>query len=317
MSDLAKIEEKEQDVHIGREGWLFLVAGSNSVKDLYKDPSSFTDDHAQRWAELLNGREARLSGMGCQYIHLPAPEKLTVMHDYFDGQIENLEGSPIHYLNKFYSASVPSLLNPLVFFGQQKDDYKLYWKTDTHWSFWGCFSAYQLLCCELGVEPNVNLVGYPYSEGEVLFDLASKLDEPYTETARFYQLAQTAERIGANVLVDFKERNELIDEISLHVGSSVVYKNDSSDAIDKKLILFGDSFAEYRPHLLTGMLAETFSEVHFIWNSSIDFDYVAKVKPDIVVTELAERFMTRVPVDDLNIEKFAQQRVDEFVAKAA
>lgn len=304
-------------VHLGKEGWLFLLEGSNSVADLYKEPSSFTSQHAKQWVDLLNERQQSCNDLGCEYVHLPAPEKLTVLHRFYDGEIENLDGSPIRKLSGESSGKVPCLINPLPYFETQSESHLLYWKTDTHWSFWGCFSAYQLLCSHLGCKSKSEIVNYPYEEGDVVFDLASKLPEPYPESARFYDVCQNSKRISVNSLVSFKEKNDLLNEISLHVGSSVVFENTSDDVIQKKVILFGDSFSEYRAHLLTGMLAETFREVHFIWNASLDYDYIKREEPDIVVSELAERFMTRVPVDNLNLEEFCAQRISQYNLHAA
>jgi len=302
----------EKLVHEGDDGWLFLVAGSNHVLNMYRHKSSFTPSMAKGWVKLLQERSSRLARQGIQYLHLPAPEKLTVLHKFYRGEIEHIEGSPIHQMAQRHAADVPCMVNVLPFFERQTDNTLLYWKTDTHWSFWGCFSAYQLLCNRIGVSPNTELLKYPFSSGPVLFDLGAKLDPPTKETARFYQLTQNAQRVYANPIVRFKEEQGLINEANLHVGSAVVYQNRSAKAIDKCVVLFGDSFSEYRDHLLTGMLAETFREVHFIWNASIDYNYLERVKPDIVVTELAERFMTRIPEDKLDIKRFATGRLKAF-----
>ena len=293
------------------------MEGSNSVADLYRNPSSFTTEHAGQWRDLLLNREKTCKELGCEYVHLPAPEKLTVLHRFYDGEIENLSGSPIRQLSALCGNKFSCLINPLPYFERQSKNYLLYWKSDTHWSFWGCYSAYQLLCSRLDCPSNDKLIDYPYTEGPVVFDLASKLPEPYAETGRFYMLDQEAQRVSANPLVTFKEENKLVDELSLHVGSSVVYRNESESAIDKKVILFGDSFAEYRAHLLTGMLAETFREVHFIWNACLDYEYIEDQQPDIVVSELAERFMTRVPVDDLELDAFVEERLSDYTQNMA
>jgi len=299
-------------VHVGNDGWLFLVAGSNNVIDMYKNDSSFTEKLLADWLRLLRERSARLNKRGIEYLHMAAPEKLTVLHKYYNGELENLNGSPILQLIHKHGGQIPCMLNLVPYFTSQIDQMPVYWKTDTHWSFYGCFSAYQLLCGRLGVEFNADLMQYPFGESDVLFDLGAKIDGQPTEKARFYQLAQNSKRVYANQVVKFKEKYNLVDEGALHVGSHVVYQNDSDTAVDKKVVLFGDSFSEYRPHLLMGMLAETFREVHFIWSANLDYDYIDFVKPDIVISELAERFMTRVPTDQLTIQTFAGERLTEF-----
>jgi len=303
-------------VHQGKDDWLFLVGGSNTVLDLYKHESSFTEELANEWMALLKERTERLQAEGIEYLHIPAPEKLSVLHKYYDGELENVDNGPIAKLGRKNAANIASMVNVLPYFARQIDDTLLYWKTDTHWSFWGCYAAYQLLCSRLGVEHHNAMLKYPFLKNEVLFDLGAKLDEPRKEEASFYQLTQTAKRTYANPIVRFKEEQNLVDDSHLHVGSHVVFKNDGEHAVDKCVVLFGDSFSEYREHLLTGMLAETFREVHFIWNPSIDYEYVKLINPDIVVTELAERFMTRVPEDKLDIQSFAAERLADYKIKA-
>jgi capsular polysaccharide biosynthesis protein len=309
------VAQQPNPVHVGKEGWLFLVEGSNNVIDLYREQSSFNTKLAQQWVQLLKSREEKLARLGVRHVHLPAPEKLTVLHKFYDGDIENIEGSPIHQLASKFHSEIPTFLNPVPYFSKMIDKHPIYWKTDTHWSCWGCFGAYQLLCSHLDVPTNREILQYPYDEGQTLFDLGAKLPTPERETGRFYKLTRNAKRIFANSMVQFKEQSDQVNDIHLHVGSHVVYRNDSKDAVKQRVVLFGDSFSEYRPHLLTGMLAETFQEVHFIWNSNIDYDYVERVKADIVITELAERFMTTVPSDKLDIAAFSDKTLKKYLEK--
>ncbi len=299
-------------VHVGKDGWLFLVKGSNSVINMYQKRSSFTPELAQEWITLLQQRQKKLKDRNIPYLFLPAPEKLTVLHQHYEGKISNIHGSPIHTLVNHHHKEVPCLVNVLPVFANQAQNPMPYWKTDTHWSFWGCFAAYQQLCARMGIASRPELLKAPFDEGEVLFDLGAKLETPIREKARFYKLIQSAKRVYANPMVRFKENNQLVNEASLHVGSHVVYKNDSDHVAQKKVILFGDSFSEYRPHLMTGMLAETVSELHFIWNSKIDYEYIDLIKPDIVISELAERFMVAVPKDDLCIQTFSNSRLNSY-----
>jgi len=106
---------------------------------------------AEDWVELLQERSAHFQEQGIQYLHLPAPEKLTIMHKHFQGQIENVDGSPVMQMAAKHANRVPCLVNVVPYFKKQIDQTNLYWKTDTHWSFWGCYSAYQLLCNRMGV----------------------------------------------------------------------------------------------------------------------------------------------------------------------
>jgi hypothetical protein len=63
------------------------------------------------------------------------------------------------------------------------------------------------------------------------------------------------------------------------------------------------------------LVAQTFREVHFFWSNSIDYDYITETKPDIVLSELAERFVKRVPDDKRDLRPFAVTRHAAFTAK--
>ena len=67
------------------------------------------------------------------------------------------------------------------------------------------------------------------------------------------------------------------------------------------MLLFGDSYSSNNPHFLTGLLAETVSEVDFVWSTRIDWRHVAAVRPDILIYEIAERFMATPPRDDIDL----------------
>ncbi|MDO6460988.1 hypothetical protein Q4485_09795 [Granulosicoccaceae sp. 1_MG-2023] len=305
----------ENMVHAGADDWLFLVGGSNNVEALFANPSSFTPERCQAWVDLLEQRKARLAAMGIRYLHLPAPEKLTVLPEFYLGEIPNPMGSPTRALFSRLPADQDVAVNPLVYFDRVKAKRQLYWKTDTHWSFYGAFSAYQLLCGKLGIEPNGDLVNYPRREVNIVMDLGSKMQPVQRETVTNFRLQKHSRRVFSNELVEFKEAHGLDNAGALHVGSHVIFRNDSPDAVDKKVVMFGDSFSEYRPVLLTGMLAETVRELHFIWGAELDYGYIEKVQPDIVVSELAERFMTQLPRDERNNEHFARIRIKQYIEK--
>ena len=305
--------ENQNLVHAGVDEWLYLVGGSNNVEALFADASTFTPAKCHAWVNLLEGRRARLAEQGIRYLHLPAPEKLTVMPEYYRGTLPNPQGSPTRALFARLPNDQNVAVNPLIYFEQIKHKRQLYWKTDTHWSFYGAFAAYQLVCNKLGIEPNQELVHYPNRSANVVMDLGSKMNPVQREKITNFRLQKNSKRIFANELVKFKEAHGLDNAGALHVGSHVVFRNDSPDAVDKKVVLFGDSFSEYRPSLLTGMFAETVRELHFIWGAELDYGYIAEQKPDIVVSELAERFMTVLPRDERNNAHFSQMRIKQYI----
>jgi hypothetical protein len=87
-------------VHKGRDGWLFLIGGSNSVSSLYdRDSALLGDKTVRKWADLIERRARRFEQMGIQNIHTHVPEKLTIYDDKLlgppDRRLEALAGGAL------------------------------------------------------------------------------------------------------------------------------------------------------------------------------------------------------------------------------
>lgn len=302
------------DVLIGQDGWLFLVGGSNRPLDYYLNKVQFSEKQSNDWCELLKTRQQKLKGI--RYIHLIVPNKETI-YDHKTGLESVLApGNPLTVLFRNASSSQKKILddtciNPTVFFKRIRDDVQLYWKTDSHWNFSGCYAAYQLICSKLGIVPINELISRPFTEGTIGMDLGSKLTPIVKEKVRFYNLCKDSNCSETNELVDFKKLHKIENEAGLHVGSRVKFTNPNAQH-KQKIMIFGDSFSEYRPQLLTGMMAETFEETHFIWSSCLDYAFIEEISPDIVLTELAERFMPVVPKDSFDVKEFPIHRIKDF-----
>ncbi len=113
-------------------------------------------------------------------------------------------------------------------------------------------------------------------------DLGEKLPERPMEEVERMAILRDAERVETGALLTAYEVGGRAAE--LHTGAHVVYRNGAEAADPRRLVLFGDSSAHFAPFLLTGLLAESFREVHFVWSSSLDWSYIEAVKPDICST---------------------------------
>lgn len=310
LRDTQSVTCGSDDVAVGKNGWLFLKGGQNDVISSYRS-HPLDKTIIKSWHELIRNRHEKCRLRGIQYLHLMAPNKLSVYPEHYNGPLENFSRHPANAIMSSANerdSYIESIINPIPYFNKMKQSLQIYWKTDTHWTYLGCYCAYQLICSKLGILPNKELLTRPYTEGTIALDLGSKCDPIVKEKARYYTVLDNAKRVYENEIVKYKEKHKLENDIGLHVGSYVVFYNEKAKN-KQTVILFGDSFSEYRPQLLTGMLAETFREVHFIWSSALDWHIINKVGPNIVLTELVERFMRRVPKDDFRLERFAKKQL--------
>lgn len=312
-------------IHVGKDGWLFLKSGTNNVLDQFTRPEE-TVDLIWTWRSIVATRERRLRAMGIRYRHVVAPEKLMVYDNHLDGIAITPAASPAYRLlhlepplggpwrrglrglyadwrrRKRWRETCIDLVSPMR---AARDGAELYCRTDTHWTFDGCYLAYGEICKAFEAQPRADLRTRPSFPVDHDGDLGSAFDPPRRAPSRAYQIQQDAVRTYASPIVEAREKAGLLH--TLHVGANVVYGN--VRATDpRRLVLFGDSFSHVMPYMLTILLAETFREVHFVWSTSLDWSYIERVKPDLVLTEVAERFMVQLPDDGFSLDAYVQER---------
>lgn len=295
----------------GSSGWLFLTGGSNRVLDIYKS-NNIPKNWSENWRSLLSDRAKKLSDRGIEYYHVSAPEKLAIYNGFAPVELGvDWKCSPTLKLAALMQGSDVNYINPVMYLREQSEKYKVYHKTDSHWTFTGAYCAYQLLMSKMQLSHNVSVLTHRNKLVECVLDLGGKFPEKPKELISFYSLSESARRVWVNDLVKYKESKGLDNSIGLHVGCSVEFENDSP-LHDLRVLIFGDSFSEYRPHLLTGILAETFRSVRFVWGMNLDFDIVDEFKPNILISESAERFMPfSTPNDSFSYEKFVAEKISK------
>jgi alginate O-acetyltransferase complex protein AlgJ len=291
----------------GKEDWLFLVGGSNVVATLYDRNSALVSDpQLMKWAELIESRARRLQSLGIQYVHINIPEKLTV----YDNKLQeppaiDWQLSPAVRLGEMVRHLPNEWMDLVVPFRAGRDEKNLFLKTDSHWSLDGCFLCCRLLCERLGIPVSPNLLHRTVHELVGTGDLGLKLDPVMSERRNAFAYVRHAKRIYANPVARYLGAASLP---VMHVGSHVRYRNNAEWAARKKVLIFGDSSSNIGGDVLTGMLAESVRDVEFIWSSNLDWAYIERSRPDAVLYELVERFMTILPNDQLSLpSRFGRQ----------
>jgi hypothetical protein len=313
------------DLHLGRDGYLFVVSGSNNVLEQYEE-SDRNSYNLIRWRETILQRSRRLRARGIAYRHLVAPEKVSILPDKMAGIALDVRLSPARRLyadDPLYAAGrggVPAYLRHLRrqrhwrsicidLFGpmtEAADRDSLYFKVDSHWSFKGRAFAYRRVCAAVGARPVSSFADRKIQHiPDFAGDLGGRCSPPVTEDQHIVHAQRDAVRFYASPIVLHRERMGL--GATLHTGAHVAYRNARAND-PRRILLFGDSFSHWAPIMLTVLLAETFRELHFVWSTSVDFGLVDRVKPDLVLTEMAERFLHQTVDDDFDVERYAQER---------
>ena len=305
------------DVQIGLDGWLFLKGGSNDVIRYYTDPEYFHNEHLDRWVDLLSSREKYFTDQKIKYLHLVAPEKISVFPEKYGEILPHFDRHPLARLECALRdrSQLEILVNPLKLLREKNGNIETYYRTDTHWTIWGAYQAYLLTCERLSVEPAINFSNERIGRWPGTFDLGEKLSPQLSEDHMYIAPSGNFKQKFINDIgrlhVQSQEDNSLVP---MHHGIHVIFENNSTKACDRTVVIFGDSFSDYRPSTFTSLMAETFREVHFIWSNDIDFDYIKNTKVDIVISEIAERFMRSIPTDHYDVFRFSAERMESFMS---
>ncbi len=310
----------QNGVHIGKDGWLFLAAGSNEALRLLTDTEWFVAEDAQNWALKLIERRKRLQALGARYVHMWVPDKIKVYREYlnFDDAVLRVDPAGMVFDRARQLGVEDILVDPMAEFAASKNERMLYWKTDTHWTYWGACAAHAALCKSLDAVPPADLWDRPIHSVDLALDLGSKLSPQVREDWGGAQVLRDSKTVYKNEMVKLLQLLNPAHAAPMLRGTSVQFANAGSICDERRVLLFGDSFSEYRPHLLTGLLAETFRHVLFVWSTSIDYGLVERFKPDIVITEMAERFIKtlpekNIPLDGFDLDSFVLDRIVGFL----
>lgn len=292
----------------GRDGWLFWIGTNSQNLQLYRG-SFETKYRLWRWTRLIVDRAERCRRAGTRYLQLIVPDKLSI----YDNKLVSREVDPnlsfgLRLGGKVAAAGWPDtcidLFSPLR---SERDERQLYLRTDTHFTPAGYMVAYRAICAATGAEPARQVLAGRFSSESCETDLGSKLHPPEREVCEVYQFDRQARRVDANALVEHREE-QLRHVPGIQAGSRIVLRNDLPEADPRRIVLFGDSYTFHETGL-GAMLAETFREVHLVWSSALDLDYVSRVRPDLLIHEIAERFVRRMPRDGVSIDAFAAERL--------
>ncbi|MBV8849666.1 MAG: hypothetical protein JOZ16_08795 [Methylobacteriaceae bacterium] len=260
----------------------------------------------RRWRKIIEARAARCERHGITFLQVVVPEKLTIMSDHCAAPIVDPQSAPAVRLAHLMTQSSASSRYVDLVAALSEDKEKLFLRTDPHWNYKGCHVAYQCICAALQVSPRDDLLDRPFLEFDAPGALGNKLTPPATELIRVHCAIKDATRRSVNELVTrFNERGGR----GPVRGSQAIYDNPSVEADPRRLLLFGDSNCNFDPTQLTGMFAETFREVHFVWSSSLDWRHVEETKPDILICEIAERFLKRLVDDRFDVQATVAARL--------
>ena len=281
-------------VLLGTDGWLFEQS-EKSMED-YRGLDPFTPGELLRWGKILSVRKQWLNKQGIQYLFVVAPNKHTIYPEYLPHylsasskwtRMDQLSG----YLRAESDIDLIDLRGSLM---KAKPSGILYYKTDSHWNSMGGFLAYE------------NIVNHmtKWFPGEKVLD-----DSLLAIVKDSNSGGDLAEMLGiGNVFRDYEYPYKYVRtpqaQKTIFDYSPNSFRTISTRACLSAVICRDSFFSAVEP-----FLSEHFNQAYYLWKlgSHSNYDHrvlkniISRIKPQLVIEEISERFLKQVP--DLDLEE--------------
>lgn len=279
------------EVVVGKDGWLFLVGGSNAVLKQHQPGMPLAAGWHAEWAETIATRVKDAARLGARLAMVVVPDKLSVLQHKLPPNVSLAVPPPACRLGGMGVLYPKERLGSLGEVG--------FLRTDTHLSLSGNTELARVVLEALDVDvpqrPHQNGVRYPS-----IGDLGRRF------TPAILELLVVAGDLGAAHVIE--NNAEQVHRTGRHIGTRTVLANTTAPD-DRVAVVFGDSYSLASAHYqgLGWFLAQRFAEVHVIWSPfGWDPTYLERTDAGVVVCETAERFVPQVPARTIDVEGLAK-----------
>ncbi|MEZ4739634.1 MAG: hypothetical protein R2818_09880 [Flavobacteriales bacterium] len=279
----------------GKDGWMFYVQPGAMEK--YQDICDISDHDLERVATRLELRRQWLEGQGIHYVLFVPPEKSAVYKDKLPDRIHRF-GTPscldklLLLLRERTQLQVVDIRDTLR---NARAKHDVYYTTDTHWNPIGAWYGYKELMTVLHALDTAIAAPKPFSA--------------YTFQPKVNDEGDLAVMIGLNDIFTrvspmMAPKDSLMarDVAPGSFAKSGFFKytpvaKEVPGSTKPRLLMFRDSFAVY----MIPYLSEHFSHSTYVWTPIFIPQVVIEERPDVVVHEVMELYLSDLLEDDLDL----------------
>lgn len=266
-------------VLIGEDNWMFYTGEGNL--DYYQRVKPLSTEQIALIKSNLEDIQKKLAADGIHFLFVIAPNKETIYADYLPAGIPradnptradqitgSLENTLVHVLD----------LRPVL--QKARLEGPVYFKTDTHWNPVGARAAYEAIL--LAMRPD-----FPILQPHPLADFDQVTEISSGDLAALIHLKGEVSESFTALHARFEKPSRGFKNPPAGQMITVM-----PDAVLPKAVIFRDSFFNG----LQPFTSEHFSRVVYVSDFNVDFSIVSEEKPDIVMLEVAERYLDRLLV---------------------
>jgi alginate O-acetyltransferase complex protein AlgJ len=264
-------------VLIGENDWMFYSGEGNL--DYYQRVKPLSTDQVGQIKSNLENIQKKLAADGIKFLFVIAPNKETIYADYLPAGIpradnptwadqitDSLKNTSVHVLD----------LRPVL--QKTRQEAPVYFKTDTHWNPVGARAAYESIL--LAMRPD-----FPILQPHPLADFDQVTETSSGDLATLIHLKGEVNESFTALHARFEKPSRGLKNPPAGQMITVM-----PDAALPKAVIFRDSFFNG----LQPFTSEHFSRVVYVSDFDVDFSIIAEEKPDMVILEVAERYLDRL-----------------------
>lgn len=256
-------------VLLGKENWLFYKTQNDGypIYD-YMGINHFSEEEMAAMASnLTTARDYFEKEKGITFLAVTIPNKEIVYEEYMPDTIARVDSVSRgeQFAGYMWEHSDVSYVYPKQAFAEQKENYPLFYKTDTHWNHIGAFIGVQEIFAKLyGQKGSPDSVVFKEGQKDFAGDLAV--------------IAGVADKYALDTVYEF-------DPASV----------DPEQKKEETVIVVGDSFGGFLSVIAGGY----YEEVYWIDTDDFTVSMVDEYDADIIIWETVERLQETFMQDSL------------------
>lgn len=275
----------------GRNKRLFIANDSNEVIKQHRGEKPLNDSQVKAWRRVIETRHAYCTAKGISYRLMIVPDAHAVHKDELP-QLDNITAErPIDQITSaLYDRSYISY--PLVELIDAAKIGEAYHPVDSHYTAYGAYACYKRIMQDL----RVNIPILKDDDVELITKKGSgDLGEKFSP----HRVADYTECV-----VKQGNAKKIWNNGVTNRGHMSVWVNSNSSL--PTCVLFTDSYG----WKIQRFLAESFSKLFIVHSPLLEHDAIDILKPNIVLSLMAERFLIYTPKDifDKSAMQFAHEK---------
>lgn len=301
-------KSSSKNVVIGKDGFLFFTGNENIEIALNKYP--YTDDEYKKTSKNLEALNNILEKQNIKFIYTMLPSKVSIYPEKIRGYNLDITETPVDIIGKYLSENIKYInIKPYLLDNKSNQSIdKLYWKTDTHWTYYGAYLGYLAIIEQMNkwhiYKDNIIPVKVKYEDDYRLGDLALMMGGEAVVAKEAYKRTI----IENPTFIENKLSEPLLKLKYANNGSVIQSYSNPSSKNDLTVLCIGDSM--FNLWNISELFAQTFHNYVFTRNARLEQILIDVVKPDIIIYEAGERTL-KYSVD-YNIINYITQKNAEY-----